>query len=424
MAQQTINVGTTANDGTGDSLRNGFIKTNDNFTELYSNKEDTSNKSTNTSLGTSDVLFPTQKAVKTYVDNQVSGVSTPDATTTIKGKIKLAGDLGGTADLPTVPGLASKIGGSGTDNYIPRFNGTNALENSQIYDNGTSVLVGTTTPHIGGVKFLIYEPSTPTIVGYFQNNNAICYTGYHSATTTLNSVRIGAQGNNLLFSVSSNGSPAERMRIDSNGNVGIGTSSPVTLLDLGSSTGQKLSLYSSGNNKAGFGIETSTLRYYTPTGSIHSFGHLSNTDGTTFLERMRIASDGKVGIGTSTPSTTLQVVGTFKAGDFSNPSLDVGATEISANVDSNKIILNSSSAKLGSYTTGVELGVNTLNGARVYFENSIGNKFGLQESDNLLVTDNGLIQDTVTPSDATTPVRWIRINDISAGNEYLIPVYA
>lgn len=33
---------------------------------------------------------------------------TPDATTTVKGKLKLAGDLGGTADLPTVPGLTSK----------------------------------------------------------------------------------------------------------------------------------------------------------------------------------------------------------------------------------------------------------------------------------------------------------------------------
>lgn len=34
-----------------------------------SGKEDVSNKSTNTSLGTSDTLYPTQKAVKTYVDN-------------------------------------------------------------------------------------------------------------------------------------------------------------------------------------------------------------------------------------------------------------------------------------------------------------------------------------------------------------------
>lgn len=35
-----------------------------------------------------------------------SGV--PDATTSVKGKLKLAGDLGGTADAPTVPGLANK----------------------------------------------------------------------------------------------------------------------------------------------------------------------------------------------------------------------------------------------------------------------------------------------------------------------------
>jgi len=36
MAQQTINIGTVANDGTGDPLRTAFDKANDNFTELYS----------------------------------------------------------------------------------------------------------------------------------------------------------------------------------------------------------------------------------------------------------------------------------------------------------------------------------------------------------------------------------------------------
>lgn len=35
MAQQTINIGTVANDGTGDTLRDGGDKINDNFTELY-----------------------------------------------------------------------------------------------------------------------------------------------------------------------------------------------------------------------------------------------------------------------------------------------------------------------------------------------------------------------------------------------------
>ena len=35
MAKQTINIGTTANDGTGDQLRSAFDKINDNFDELY-----------------------------------------------------------------------------------------------------------------------------------------------------------------------------------------------------------------------------------------------------------------------------------------------------------------------------------------------------------------------------------------------------
>tara|TARA_Y100000114_G_scaffold85211_1_gene78737 strand:+ start:631 stop:1647 length:1017 start_codon:yes stop_codon:yes gene_type:complete len=35
MAQTTINVGSNANDGTGDDLRSAFIAVNDNFTELY-----------------------------------------------------------------------------------------------------------------------------------------------------------------------------------------------------------------------------------------------------------------------------------------------------------------------------------------------------------------------------------------------------
>jgi uncharacterized protein YjbI with pentapeptide repeats len=66
--------------------------------------EPTANKSTAIDLGNSapsDDLFPSQKAVKAYVDSSVSS-GAPDATTTTAGKIKLAGDLTGTAALPEV----------------------------------------------------------------------------------------------------------------------------------------------------------------------------------------------------------------------------------------------------------------------------------------------------------------------------------
>lgn len=45
---------------------------------------------------------------KTYVDNAVAA-GVPDATTTSKGIVQLAGDLGGTATAPTVPGLSTKV---------------------------------------------------------------------------------------------------------------------------------------------------------------------------------------------------------------------------------------------------------------------------------------------------------------------------
>ena len=50
MARQTINIGSSANDGTGDPLRTAFDKINDNFTELYGTDGDS-----NTLAGDLDV---------------------------------------------------------------------------------------------------------------------------------------------------------------------------------------------------------------------------------------------------------------------------------------------------------------------------------------------------------------------------------
>jgi len=123
-------------------------------------------------------------------------------------------------------------------------------------------------------------------------------------------------------------SNTERMRIDSSGNVGIGDTSPTVKVDLGnyfinntSPTGAEqtshIRLYKSGENRYGFGISTNALNIAAnqSTGTIRLY--------TNSLERMRIDSDGNVGVGTSTPGATFDVAGT---GKFSGLLTLAGAT--------------------------------------------------------------------------------------------------
>ena len=55
MAKQTIGIGSTANDGTGDALRDAFDKVNDNFDEVYADDFVTSGRIADDSI-THDLL--------------------------------------------------------------------------------------------------------------------------------------------------------------------------------------------------------------------------------------------------------------------------------------------------------------------------------------------------------------------------------
>ena len=73
-------------------------------------KEDVTNKSANIIAdAASNAKYPGVKAIKDYVDVAVAGATIADADAATKGKIQLAGDLGGTAALPTVPALSNKV---------------------------------------------------------------------------------------------------------------------------------------------------------------------------------------------------------------------------------------------------------------------------------------------------------------------------
>jgi hypothetical protein len=294
MAQQNINVGTIPNDGTGDSLRNGFIKTNDNFTDLYTNKENTANKSATITLGTSDVLFPTQNAVKTYVDTQVG----------------------------------TKIGGSGTDNYIPRFNGTTALENSLIFDNGTNIGIGNASPtnklivdtNLNTADGIISRnlntgTSAYSFIGTFNNtNNGVDLRSYPSTNSTYPSTSLissssGQTGGLLIMQNGANPiifrtNGSERIRIDSSGNVGIGTSNPgVQFVNSGSA-------FSSGPTLGSGVIGSQALLSNTGLYGMYSgvsingdvWQQVQRNDGNTAVYNLALQpSGGNVYIGTNAP---------------------------------------------------------------------------------------------------------------------------
>jgi len=116
-------------------------------------------------------------------------------------------------------------------------------------------------------------------------------------------------GTTLGDGVSEGAEPFERMRIDSSGNVGIGTDDPTNsadykTLDIRAVAGGQLIL--GRPNDVDFFIYSSSATSRIGSGASQELAFHTNSSGSS-NERMRIDSSGKVGIGTNDPKTTLNL---------------------------------------------------------------------------------------------------------------------
>lgn len=105
------------------------------------------------------------------------GVTTPDATDTVKGKLKLTNDLGGTADLPTTP-TAVHITGDETADGEKSWNGNqyfnaNTYTTGKTYRNGGLAVPGVYLGNFNeyGATVAIYNDVGPRGTYIFQNDD-------------------------------------------------------------------------------------------------------------------------------------------------------------------------------------------------------------------------------------------------------------
>jgi hypothetical protein len=208
--------------------------------------------------------------------------------------------------------LTNPITGTGTSGYVPKFNGTTALTNSIIQDDGTYVSVGyTTNPSL----YKLDVNGTGRFTGALSGTSAT-----FSDVVTDKATNISADGAGVVLQgyVDNNLRIAVRGSDYNNGARG----------GLFASTGDFNSTLSV------TGAATFSSNVILPYSGALAFNSITNqyiaSDsthlylGTANLARLTIDTNGNVGIKTTTPALTLDVNGEIRATGYDGPSTGSG----------------------------------------------------------------------------------------------------
>lgn len=333
MAQQLVNIGTVANDGTGDTLRDAFDKTNDNFTELYSKFSET----VITASGSVDAL----RVTNTGTGNSllIEDSSNPDSTPFV---VDSSGNVGiGTS----APATALDVFG------VANFGST--------INTGNNVSTGQAAIELGGLRtgdgnsFIDFHSTSSTDFEARLIRSPATNGAFTISNTGTGAFTIRQSGAGVLAFDTSN---TERMRIDSSGNVGIGTASPAGFgkFAVVGVSGTPIINYSDGTITGTSGYTSGGVAY-SGARSNHPIGFLTND-----TPRMIVDTSGNVGIA-NTPSGTykLEVTGNIYASTTVSDSKGNVRSIPQNNPSSNGASYTLVAADTGKhvYITGTALGV-------------------------------------------------------------------
>ncbi|MFZ2095670.1 MAG: hypothetical protein WAV05_03440 [Anaerolineales bacterium] len=210
-------------------------------------------------------------------------------------------------------GATGEIGGSGTAGYVPKFTSSTAIGNSAIYQSGSNIGVGTTSP---AAKLEVYYDNTN-----FNSATIAIDNGTGPATQDVldfkfgrvTKVRIRKANTGDLFigteddkAINLQTNATNRMIVTNTGDVGIRTTSPDAVLDVygtrnisGSSDG----IVNIGNSSSTH-VTLDNNEIHGRNGSSSSDLYLNFYGGDVL-----IAQQGNAGIGTANPNSKLHVNG-------------------------------------------------------------------------------------------------------------------
>lgn len=281
------------------------------------------------------------------------GTTIPSEKLEVSGNVKAASFIksGGTSTQylmadGSVSTLTNPVTGTGTTNYLSKFLSGGTIGNSSIYDDGNNIGIGINSGIIGKFEVVGVSVSGSFIAARFYNNTTNAsgvktkielpiYNG--SSGGTIEEIGNSIDGYRLnIYQSQTSGvitfgtaGDNERMRITSTGDVGIGTLTPSSKLNV---VGDQLIVGSSSGTTT-LGIQIKPTISVIPVGQVHAYIGVGDTNigtngdliiaprtnvnasvriytGTSPSEKIRIdGATGNLGVGTTTPKSKLDVNG-------------------------------------------------------------------------------------------------------------------